>query len=332
MQKKNERVKISDIAEAVGVSRSTVCYALNGKRSISAEAKERILREIDRQGYMPNAIARSFVTKRTNTIGLYVNREIDVTDLFMLAHIRGIDSVISEDHYKILLLNELESHVVDDYSIPIDQTFAIDGAIICNARNLRLYLKNFEIERRLFVLMGKPPHGADVYYVDNDNQDAAYRAVCSFFARGLRRVALVVYAAHKTTLNLDYITGYTNAHKDYQVEFQPELVLRAQPSQLDEFRDLMIHKKVDAVLMLSPDAAFRRLCFSEENHGIPVVFFGLDLYREFLQANVSGDFSYIESNAQALGRTCAEVLMQLIRGENPPKATILKPKILPLNL
>ncbi|NMA06947.1 MAG: LacI family transcriptional regulator [Ruminococcaceae bacterium] len=330
MTKLNERVKLSDIAKAVGVSCSTVSYALSGKRSISTETKDRILREIDRQGYKPNAIARSFVTKKTNTIGLYVNRDFEANDLFMLSNIRGIDSVINELRYKILLLNELESEAVEDYSIPIDKTFAIDGAIVCNARNLRWYLSNFEKERLLFVLMGKPPHGVDVYYVDNDNQDAAYRAVCHFFHEGLKRIALVLYCDQNTTLNLDYIIGYTAAHNNYQVEFRPELIFRAHKSQLKEFRDMIAQKKVDGVLMLSPDASFRRICLSAENPQIPVVFFGLDLYREFLQPTVSGNFSYIESNAQALGKTCGEVLMQLIRGENPPKSTILKQRIIPL--
>jgi len=129
---------------------------------------------------------------------------------------------------------------------------------------------------------------------------------------------------------LDYITGYTTAHNDYQVEFHPELILYAQESRLNEFRDMIVEKKVDGVLMLSPDAAFRRVCLSAENPGIPVVFFGLDLYRAFLPPTISGDFSYIESNAQALGKACGEVLMQLIRGENPPKSTMLKQEILPL--
>ena len=324
------RVKISDIAKAVGVSRSTVSYALSGKRTISAETRDRILHEIDLQGYKPNAIARSFATKKANTIGLYVNREFEMTDLFMLGHISGIDSVINDLRYKILLLNELESEALEDYSIPIDRTFAIDGAIVCNARNLHWYLSNFEKEHLLFVLMGKPPHGVDVHYVDNDNQDSAYRAVSQFFREGRRRIALVVCPTRETTLNLDYITGYTTAHNDYQVEFRPELIMRADESQQDEFREMIVHKKVDGVVMLSPNAEFRRICLSEDNPGVPVVFFGLDLYRPFLLPTVQGNFSYIESNAQLLGRTCAEILMQLIRGEEPPKSTMLKQQILPL--
>ena len=326
----NTRVKISDIAKAAGVSCSTVSYALNGKRSISTETRDRILKEVERLGYKPNAMARSFVTNQSNTIGLYVNRELDASDLFMLSNILGINSVINDLRYKILLLNELEGKVLEDYSIPVDRTFAIDGAIVCNARNMRWYLREFEKERLPFVLMGKPPRGVDIYHVDNDNQDTAYRVVRHFFHQGRTRIALVMNAAQETTFNLDYISGYTTAHNDYQIEFHPEFILRAQETRLEDFVEMVQQRQIDGILLISSDASYRRYCLSTESLGVPVVFFGLDLYREFLAPPRPGsDLRYIESNAQALGRACAEVLMQLMRGEHPPKTQLLKQRVLP---
>src|SRR6185312_5201668 len=52
-------MNIGEIAERAGVSRSTVSYALSGKRPVSEETRVRIQRVIDELGYRPNAAARA---------------------------------------------------------------------------------------------------------------------------------------------------------------------------------------------------------------------------------------------------------------------------------
>ncbi len=63
---------IGEIARRSGVSRSTVSYALSGKRAVSEATRQRIQRVIDEVGYRPNAAARALKEGRTRTIGLVV--------------------------------------------------------------------------------------------------------------------------------------------------------------------------------------------------------------------------------------------------------------------
>jgi DNA-binding LacI/PurR family transcriptional regulator len=63
---------IEDVARRAGVSRSTVSYALSGKRSISRETRERIQMAIAELGFTPNAGARALATSQTMVIGLFV--------------------------------------------------------------------------------------------------------------------------------------------------------------------------------------------------------------------------------------------------------------------
>ena len=63
---------IGDVAQLAGVSRSTVSYALSGKRAISRATRERIESAIDELGYTPNAGARALATSQTMVIGLFV--------------------------------------------------------------------------------------------------------------------------------------------------------------------------------------------------------------------------------------------------------------------
>lgn len=65
-------MNIGEIARRAGVSRSTVSYALSGKRTVSPETRARIQQVIEEFDYRPNAAARALKEGRTRTIGLFI--------------------------------------------------------------------------------------------------------------------------------------------------------------------------------------------------------------------------------------------------------------------
>ncbi|HET9138161.1 LacI family DNA-binding transcriptional regulator, partial [Actinophytocola sp.] len=65
-------MNIGEIARRAGVSRSTVSYALSGKRFVSEPTRRRIQAVIDELDYRPNAAARSLREGRTRTLGLVI--------------------------------------------------------------------------------------------------------------------------------------------------------------------------------------------------------------------------------------------------------------------
>ncbi|WP_426504580.1 LacI family DNA-binding transcriptional regulator [Dactylosporangium sp. McL0621] len=66
------RIGIRDVAEAAGVSVTTVSHALNNlaEKRISAETRTRVHEAAQRLGYAPNRLARGLRTQRSGTIGL----------------------------------------------------------------------------------------------------------------------------------------------------------------------------------------------------------------------------------------------------------------------
>src|SRR3954462_2577388 len=63
-------MNIGEIARRSGVSRSTVSYALSGKRAVSEATRQRIQAVIDELGYRPHAAARALREGPPRTIGL----------------------------------------------------------------------------------------------------------------------------------------------------------------------------------------------------------------------------------------------------------------------
>src|SRR3977135_1966072 len=63
----------TDIARQAGVSQATVSRVLRGYSNVTSETRERVLEVLERTGYVPNALARAMVTRRTDTIGVVID-------------------------------------------------------------------------------------------------------------------------------------------------------------------------------------------------------------------------------------------------------------------
>jgi DNA-binding LacI/PurR family transcriptional regulator len=78
---------IKDVAALAGVSVSTVSYAINGNRPISAEKKVFIEEAMRKLQYKPNAIARSLASKRTHIIAIlfpFVDHGIGLSEIDLI--------------------------------------------------------------------------------------------------------------------------------------------------------------------------------------------------------------------------------------------------------
>ena len=77
-------VTIKDIAQAVGVSATTVSNVINGKSGrVSADTIEKINQTIDESGYVPNMSARSLVSSSSKVIGFINHVVTDKNSNFM---------------------------------------------------------------------------------------------------------------------------------------------------------------------------------------------------------------------------------------------------------
>jgi DNA-binding LacI/PurR family transcriptional regulator len=67
------RSTIFDVAEAAGVSITTVSHVFSGKRRVNELTRQRVIDAADRLAYRPRAIARALAAGRTNTLALSVS-------------------------------------------------------------------------------------------------------------------------------------------------------------------------------------------------------------------------------------------------------------------
>ena len=70
---------IRDVAKRAGVAPITVSRAINNSGYVSTEKRVRVEAAIAELGYVPNTLARSLRSRRTNTLGLILT---DITNPF----------------------------------------------------------------------------------------------------------------------------------------------------------------------------------------------------------------------------------------------------------
>ena len=77
----SNNITISDVAEALGVSKTTVSRAISGKGRIGAATRKRVLEYIQEHDYKPNVIARGLAQSKTFNICVVMPGDYALVDL-----------------------------------------------------------------------------------------------------------------------------------------------------------------------------------------------------------------------------------------------------------
>lgn len=121
-------VTISDIAQAAGVSRTTVSRYLNGKFSMmSADTRSRIETVIRMTNYRPNSIAQSLRGNRSMQIGVVVS---DISSPFCATMVRAIGHTLLDAGYVPLFVDSKDDLELEHHLIQTLLSRKVDGLIV----------------------------------------------------------------------------------------------------------------------------------------------------------------------------------------------------------
>jgi LacI family transcriptional regulator len=132
MAHRKRAVTIFDVAEAAGVSVSTVSRVLNDKDDVSQDTYQRVKEVIDRLGYSSSLAAKSMRSRATNVIGLIMP---DVEFPFSIEVMKGVNHAIVELNYDLLVftngdIRKDSSGVKEQQYVSLLNSGVTDGVII----------------------------------------------------------------------------------------------------------------------------------------------------------------------------------------------------------
>ena len=96
------RVRIVDVADALGLSTATVSKVIHGKTSkISDETVKRVQQELERTGYIPNMTGILLARNNSRIIGVVVNDNVKyagrvLEDGFVMSSLNALSHEVNE--------------------------------------------------------------------------------------------------------------------------------------------------------------------------------------------------------------------------------------------
>ncbi len=114
-----------EIVNQLGISRGTLHRILIGSPLVKAATRERVLRELEKLHYVPNAIARGLKMRRTNTLGIIGPAAIKMANidkinaLYLTARARGYSVMFGYSNGSLeedaRCIRELRARMVDGF-------------------------------------------------------------------------------------------------------------------------------------------------------------------------------------------------------------------------
>ena len=198
-------MNIGEIAQRAGVSRSTVSYALSGRRPVSTGTRQRIQAVIDEIGYRPNAAARALKEGRTRTLGLVIPpASLRLTDM-QLGFVASVVEAAARADLDVLL-----SPSGGDHDRSFERLISgrrVDGVILMEIRLEDERVTRLQHEEVPFVTIGHTAHPHGTCWVDVDYATLVARCVHHLADLGHRSIALLNRSAELVA------AGYGPAHR-----------------------------------------------------------------------------------------------------------------------
>ncbi|WP_455661744.1 LacI family DNA-binding transcriptional regulator [Pradoshia sp.] len=177
---------IKEIAQRANVSRTTVSRVLNNSGYVSEKARSEVLKVIEETGYVPSQHAKSLRTKKTKVIGVILPKISTETSSRL---VKGIDEVLSESGYQILLANTNLMPEKEIENLRLLKSRHVDGIILSATNTEPELMKEISQLAIPFVAVGQDMPGfSNVVF---DDYQAAKDAVQAFIDKGHKRIAFI---------------------------------------------------------------------------------------------------------------------------------------------
>ncbi|GIF63022.1 LacI family transcriptional regulator [Asanoa ishikariensis] len=322
---RGDRPRIGQVAQLAGVSATTVSHALNGRRPVSAQTRQRIMDAIEELGYRPNVVARGLRAGRSLTIGLVIP---DITNPFYPVLARGVQDVLGPAGYDEIITNT--NGVRDLERAALDKMISrqVDGVAFAVFNTHTDDLQPVIDAQIPVVRLGGRQTQPGVDLVHSDDEGGARDAVRYLIHNGYRRIAFICGPAAEGPA-AERVAGYRAALAEAGVGPQQNLLVHTDFSRAGGAhgveRLIRQRKRPDAVLCANDMMAIGALDAARERglrvpEDLAVMGFD-DIDAASL---VTPQLTTIANPAREIGVACARLLLDRINGvAGPPREIVI---------
>lgn len=314
METVEKKLTIADVANSLGVSKTTVSRAISGKGRVSEETKRRVQMYIDQMDYKPNVIAKGLAQSKTFNIAVMLPMDCDMQELpFFQNCMCGICEAAAKRDYDVLsvyttagglsgLERIISNHKVD--GVVLTRTLVEDAAAE--------YLK----KRNIPVVAVGSSNDMSLVQVDHDHRSACRELTQRLLNRGYRKVGLIGgNEAHVVTRNR--YEGFADAFRMAGVPVDMNMVCfgAEKAQEIEDAVDALLEKKAECLVCMDDmicNHVIQKLRETDPNllNTIKVVSF----YGGVSGSVLASQVETVEFDAKKLGSVTCNTLLDVIDG------------------
>ena len=183
-----KKTTIVDIAEASGVSVTTVSRILNNKPDVAEETRQRVLRMMENRGFARQSVWQQIRSGKSRTIALHFPQEFN-----LLAH-RIIIAAALECENAGYSINIVVNPLTDSDLLTVFRAGEADGMILLEILTQDQRIEALRQEEYPFVMIGRCADNTGLNFVDIEIEHGIQTAMQHLVDLGHRHVGFITVA------------------------------------------------------------------------------------------------------------------------------------------
>ncbi|MCM1174638.1 MAG: LacI family transcriptional regulator [Blautia sp.] len=322
----DKNLTINDIADALGVSKTTVSRAISGKGRIGAKTRSRVRQYIEEHHYTPNVIAKGLAQSRTYNIGLVIPGDYNIVELpFFQNCMLGISKIASSMDYDVLVSIVTADDISRLQRVVVNHK--VDGFIL--TRTLvrdapAAYLKETGIP---FVAIGST-EDASAVWIDNDHQKACRELTGRLIGQGMERIALIG-GSRNHMVNRYRVQGFEDACRQAgkKAVFSSGNYIFSDIEDMEAVEEIigkLLEEKIQCIISTDD-----YLCgcvlnsLQQRKIRVPEQVKVASFYDSSFLENYTPSVTSIQFDIEELGKTTCKTLLAMIGGREVPHRSLL---------
>lgn len=330
----DKKIRLSDIADELGITASTVSRAMQDHPRISDATKKAVAEKAEELNYQYNNIAAALRKGKSNLLGILVPT---ADRNFFSSIIRGVEELANEIDYNVIICQSYDSFEKEKKNINALLEAQVDGilaSIAMETSDYSHYKKVISKNIPLIFYDRMDPSINTSSVVINDYL-GAYKAVDHLIEQGCKRIAHFAGQQH-INIYKERLRGYKDALEAHGIPLEDELIINSKlkiDSGSNDIKNLLeLAHPPDAIFSASDYAAIGAMqVLVERKIKVPDEIAVVGFSNESFTSLVTPSLTTIDQQTNMMGRTAAELFYQHIKSKDnniEPQKKVLEPKLI----
>lgn len=314
LPKNDKPIDITQIAQALGVSKTNVSRSISGNGRISAATRQRVLDYVKEHNYTSSMMGRGLVKHCSYNISLVISTQFSDFELpFLRKVMRSVYQVAGDSDYDVLL-----TLVGENETRPVERLLdnrKIDGLILTRTLEHDPLIPLLKARKVPFVAIGQPEDD-QVPSVDHDQVGGCREMTSLLLMKGMKHIALLG-GSMLYTVNQSRLEGFRQAYVKMGQKIDGSMLFLELES--DDLRMEAVQQAVErgADFILCMDERLAQLTLNmlkQLNLRVPQDIRLASLYDNENLVNTVPPITAVQFNADILGLKATQQLLCALQG------------------